>query len=165
MPTTASRVEEHEPNSCEEAEMTNQYLWDRVAGRDPNIRAADADRERTAERLRQSHADGRLDMDEFQQRLERCYAAKTLGQLGELVKDLPRQDELDQRPSSARFLPSRLLVVPLASILIVLIVASAAIGHRHTLLWIPLVFLVWRMSWWPRRRSWAGTRRGRHGWY
>jgi Domain of unknown function (DUF1707) len=145
--------------------MTNQYLWERIAGRDPNIRAADADRERTAERLRKSHAEGRLDLDEFQQRLERCYAAKTLGQLGELVRDLPRQDELDERPSSGRFLPSGLRVAPLASIVIALIVISAAIGHHHTLLWIPLVFLFWRMFWSPRRRSWAGTRRGPHGWY
>jgi hypothetical protein len=145
--------------------MTNQSLWDRLAGRDPHLRAGDADRERTAERLRKSHAEGRLDMDEFQQRLERCYAAKTLGELSELVRDLPRQDELDERPSSSRFLPSRLPLVPLASILIALIVVSAAIGHHHLWLWIPLVFLLWRASSWRRRRTWAGARRGPHGWY
>jgi hypothetical protein len=145
--------------------MTNQYLWDRIAGRDPNLRAADADRERIAERLRKSHAEGRLDMDEFQLRLERCYLAKTFGELDALVRDLPRQDQLDERPSSGRLVPWRLRVVPLASILIALIVVSAAAGHHHTLLWIPLVFLFWRMVWWPRRRSWAGTRRGPHGWY
>jgi hypothetical protein len=82
--------------------MTNQYFLDRITGRTPEIRAADADREQTAERLRQSHAEGRLDIDEFQERLERCYEAKTLGQLGELVRDLPRQAERepDHRVSS-----------------------------------------------------------------
>jgi hypothetical protein len=145
--------------------MTNQFLWDRIVGRDPNLRAADADRERIAERLRESHAEGRLDMDEFQQRLERCYAAKTFGELDELVRDLPRQDELDERPSSGPILPWRVRLMPLASILIALMVISAAIGHHHTLLWIPLVFLFWRMASWPRRRSWATTRRSQHGRY
>ena len=70
--------------------MTDQYFLDRFARRDASIRAADADRERTAERLRTAHAEGRLDLTEFQERLERCYEAKTFGQLGELVRDLPR---------------------------------------------------------------------------
>ena len=81
--------------------MTNQYLWERIAGRDLHIRAADADRERLAERLRKSHAEGRLDMEEFQQRLERCYEAKTLGELSELVRDLPRQDEPAERAAKS----------------------------------------------------------------
>ena len=144
--------------------MTNQYLWDRITGRDPNLRASDADRERIAERLRTSHAEGRLDMTEFQQRLERCYEAKTFGELEALVKDLPRQDEQDERRALGWFRPWRLRVIPLAPILIALIVVSAATGHHIFWLWIPLVFLLWRMSWWRRRRSWAGPRRGPDDW-
>ena len=141
--------------------MTNQYFWDRIAGRDPNLRAADADRERIAERLRKSHAEGRLDMTEFQQRLERCYESKTMGQLDELVKDLPRQDEPAERPPFAGFRPERLALVP---ILIALFVLSAAVGHPVFLLCIPLLFLFWRMSSYRRRRGWAGTRRGPDDW-
>ena len=144
--------------------MTNQYFLDRVAGRNPNLRAGDADREHTAERLRASHAEGRLDMDEFQQRLERCYQAKTVGELDELVGDLPRHDEHGERPSLGWFQPSGSRFAPLAAIVIALIVISAAIGHHFVWLWIPLVFLFWRMSWWRRRRSWAGARRGPNGW-
>jgi hypothetical protein len=59
--------------------MTNQELWYRISGPDPNLRVGDADREQVAERLRKSHAEGRLDLSEFQQRLEHCYAARTLG--------------------------------------------------------------------------------------
>jgi hypothetical protein len=136
--------------------MTNQYFLDRIAGRNPNLRAADADRERIAERLRKSHVEGRLDLAEFQQRLERCYEAKTVGELDELVRDLPRQDEQDVRPSLGWFLPWRLRLAPFAPILIALIVISAAIGHDLFWLWIPLLFLFWRMSWWRRRRSWEG---------
>ena len=142
--------------------MTNQYFFDRIAGRDSNIRAADADRERTAERLRKCHAEGRLDMDEFQHRLERCYEAKTLGDLGQLVSDLPRQDELADRRSLGSFRPWHL--TPLVPILIVLIAALAATGHHVFWLWIPLVFLFWRMSWRRRERWLAGARRGPDGW-
>ena len=144
--------------------MTNQYLFDRLAGRNPNLRAADADRERTAERLRKSHAEGRLDLAEFQQRLERCYESKTVGELDELVTDLPRQDEHDERRPLGWLMPLPLRLAPVVPILIALIVISAAIGHTFFWLWIPLVFVLWRMSWWRRRRSWVGPHRGRDGW-
>ena len=85
--------------------MTNQYFWDRIAGRDPGLRAADADRERTGERLRAAHTEGRLDIAEFQERLERCYEAKTVGELGELVRDLPRPEEYDERRSARSYRP------------------------------------------------------------
>jgi Domain of unknown function (DUF1707) len=144
--------------------MTNQYLWDRIAGRDPDLRAADSDRERTAERLRNSHAEGRLDMAEFQQRLERCYEAKTLGELGALVADLPRQDRQDERRSLGWLRSLRWPVAPLAPLLIALIVVLAATGHHLFWIWIPLLFLFCRMSWWRRRRLWAGPRRGPGDW-
>ncbi|MBV9682649.1 MAG: DUF1707 domain-containing protein [Solirubrobacterales bacterium] len=144
--------------------MTNQYSLDRIAGRNANLRAADADREHTAERLRESHSEGRLDMDEFQQRLERCYQAKTIGELDELVNDLPRQAEHAEQPPLGWFRPSGSRVAPLAAIVIALIVISAAIGHHLFWLWLPLVFLLWRMSSWRRRRPWAGARRGPNGW-
>ena len=56
---------------------------------DPNVRASDADRERIVEQLRQHTADGRLTMDEFEQRMTAAYAARTYGDLAELTRDLP----------------------------------------------------------------------------
>jgi Domain of unknown function (DUF1707) len=56
---------------------------------DPNVRASDADRERIVEQLRQHTADGRLSMDEFEQRMSAAYAAKTYGELAQLTRDLP----------------------------------------------------------------------------
>jgi hypothetical protein len=145
--------------------MTNQYFWARIAGPDPNLRAADADRERIAERLRDSHAEGRLDIDELQERLELCYASKTLGELRRLVNDLPRQDpEEDQRRPFGSFRPWRWRMMPLVAILFALIAVSAVAGHHVFWLWIPLVFIFWRQSWWARRRRWAGPRRGSHEW-
>ena len=63
------------------------------------IRAADADREATAESLRKHHADGRLTDEEFEQRLEQCMSAKTLGELRALVADLPADQRSRTRSS------------------------------------------------------------------
>ena len=59
---------------------------------DPRIRASDADRDRTAALLREHHAAGRLTADEFNERLDKAYAAKTLGDLDQLLSDLPGID-------------------------------------------------------------------------
>ena len=55
----------------------------------PEMRASDADRERIAERLRDAVAEGRLDMAEFEERLDLAYKARTHGELVPLVRDLP----------------------------------------------------------------------------
>jgi hypothetical protein len=56
------------------------------------MRASDADRERTVNLLREHHAEGRLDMDEFHDRLNAAYEAKTIGDLNALMADLPAID-------------------------------------------------------------------------
>lgn len=56
---------------------------------DPSIRAGDADRDAAAERLRTAHAEGRLTMDELDVRLDAALAARTLGDLEPLTRDLP----------------------------------------------------------------------------
>jgi hypothetical protein len=53
------------------------------------LRASDADRERVAEVLRSAAADGRLTLEELDERLDRLYAAKTYGELEPVVEDLP----------------------------------------------------------------------------
>ncbi|MGW2780525.1 DUF1707 SHOCT-like domain-containing protein [Streptomyces populi] len=55
----------------------------------PELRASDADRERVAEQLRDALAEGRLDMEEFEERLEATYAARTYGELAPITRDLP----------------------------------------------------------------------------
>ncbi|MEV6110437.1 DUF1707 domain-containing protein [Streptomyces sp. NPDC051940] len=55
----------------------------------PDLRASDADRDRVANILREALAEGRLSMDEFEERLESAYQAKTYGELEPLTGDLP----------------------------------------------------------------------------
>ena len=53
------------------------------------LRISDADRHRVAELLREAAGEGRLDIDELDERLESAYAAKTYGDLVPLTADLP----------------------------------------------------------------------------
>ncbi|WP_411573914.1 DUF1707 domain-containing protein [Streptomyces fradiae] len=53
------------------------------------MRASDTEREAVAERLREALAEGRLDMAEFDERLDAAYRAKTHSELVPLVRDLP----------------------------------------------------------------------------
>ncbi|MEV5519952.1 DUF1707 SHOCT-like domain-containing protein [Streptomyces pseudogriseolus] len=55
----------------------------------PDLRASDADREQVAEVLREALAEGRLDMEEFEERLDAVYRARTYGELAPLTRDLP----------------------------------------------------------------------------
>ncbi|MDJ0379636.1 DUF1707 domain-containing protein [Streptomyces sp. G-G2] len=55
----------------------------------PDLRASDADRERVVERLRDAVAEGRIDMDEFEERLEAAYRSRTYAELAPLTSDLP----------------------------------------------------------------------------
>ncbi|GAA2259452.1 DUF1707 domain-containing protein [Streptomyces atrovirens] len=55
----------------------------------PDLRASDADRERVAEILRDALAEGRLDMEEFEERLDATYKARTYGDLTPITRDLP----------------------------------------------------------------------------
>jgi Domain of unknown function (DUF1707) len=52
-------------------------------------RASDADRDQTAAALREHLAVGRLTIEEFDQRLDQAYAAKTIGELDRVMADLP----------------------------------------------------------------------------
>jgi hypothetical protein len=145
--------------------MNDQYFLFRIAGRHADLRAADADRERIATQLRKSHAEGRLDINEFQERLDGCYQAKTLGELAHLVRDLPRMDERDEHRSLGWLGTRGWRLTALAPILIALTLIAAAAGHHHVFwLWLPLVFLFWRFSW-VRRSHWPpGPRRRPNDW-
>jgi Domain of unknown function (DUF1707)/Cell wall-active antibiotics response 4TMS YvqF len=53
------------------------------------VRASDAERDASVERLSAAAGDGRLTLDEFSQRMEQATAARTRAELDRLVADLP----------------------------------------------------------------------------
>ena len=54
-----------------------------------NVRVGDADREAVAAQLRDHYADGRLTLDELNERLDQTFAAKTTADLTTVMRDLP----------------------------------------------------------------------------
>jgi uncharacterized protein DUF1707 len=74
---------------------------------DPRIRASDADRDRVASLLREHHAAGRLTAEEFHERMDSALEAKTLGELDELMTDLPAIDLYQLPDASLRRGPTR----------------------------------------------------------
>jgi len=56
---------------------------------DPHLRAADTDRQAVAAALGRHMSDGRLTVEEYDERLAAAYAARTYGELDALLTDLP----------------------------------------------------------------------------
>ena len=120
------------------------------------LRASDAERERTAAALRRHHLDGRLDTDELQERLERCYAARTQADLRALLADLP--PERPATPGPRR--PRGDAAVPLVAVLVLAVALAAtlaAVHHGHPgPLPLLAVFLLLRLGRGSRRDWTAG---------
>ncbi|GAA0468776.1 DUF1707 domain-containing protein [Streptomyces sp. NPDC046215] len=107
----------------------------------PEMRASDAERDRVAEALREAVAEGRLDMEEFAQRLDAVYKARTHGELEPLVRDLPV-------PGSATSLAERGAPAPVAE------GWADRIGGPPSSTWAVAV-----MGGFQRRGSWTAPRR------
>jgi hypothetical protein len=55
----------------------------------PAVRASDAEREQVVAELREHAAHGRLTLEEFSQRVDEAYGAKTVAELEEVKRELP----------------------------------------------------------------------------
>jgi hypothetical protein len=76
------------------------------------MRAGDSDRAAVVDLLRAHHLDGRLTVEEFEERVERAEAAVTLLELGDLHEDLPeltpRRGKVVRRSTRAPRVPGLL---------------------------------------------------------
>ncbi len=90
------------------------------------IRASDADREQLISELNEHVVAGRLDTDEFEQRLQAVNAARTTGQLDALRADLPAtQRGLDRARADRRSHLTRRLIQETGGSMSVFVVCSA----------------------------------------
>jgi hypothetical protein len=141
----------------------NENVYDRRRGpRDRSLRVGDREREAVAAILRRQHVEGRLDAVEFQERLDRCLAAKTYGELDRLIADLPGQEEGQGRGEWASAWPRwPIAPLPLALIPLAALIAAIVLSGGH-LFWLafPLFFLLVRPLLWRSmgRRSHYGFR-------
>ena len=83
-------------------------------------RASDDDRQRVVRALERHTAAGRLDLDEYAERVDRVLAARTHGELAEVTGDLPADDE----PVPAHSGSGQLAVAFLLALLALLVVAG-----------------------------------------
>lgn len=121
------------------------------------IRASDHDRDRTAKLLREHHAVGRLDPEEFAERLDKSFSAKTVEELDRLTADLPA---IDLYPLPTASLPKNRVVstdLPAASVFSSGFAGSgrfspgwlAAWGSWSVLLLVSFVLWAVGIGWWP----------------
>ena len=69
------------------------------------LRASDDDRERVIDELRRHAGEGRLSVEELEERIERALAARTQGELAVLMRDLP--ERVPEPPPGPRRAPAR----------------------------------------------------------
>ncbi len=126
--------------------MTGQPLGGRSYG---GLRIGDADREHAQARLADHFAAGRLDKDEYDERLDQIWAARTHAELVPVFRDLPGPGGPDPRrsvgpastpTSRARFAPpaSRARSRRIPGALLVLLVA---LGSLAVIAHLPLVLV------------------------
>ena len=64
----------------------------------PAVRASDAEREAVVSRLQTAVGEGRIDLDEFSERMQAAYAATTTADLAGLLADLPAEETAAPAP-------------------------------------------------------------------
>ena len=119
--------------------MSEESNYSRRSGpRDRQLRVGDAEREAVADILRREHLAGRLDDDEFDERVARCLAAKTYTELDELIGDFPADEGQARRVMGSwgwRPWPLPLFFLPL-------VVAAIVFSHGRAA-WLVVPFFVW----------------------
>ena len=109
---------------------------------DPRTRIGDTDRERAMSDLAGHYADGRLDHEEYDERLDAIWTARTRADLAVLFSDLPRpqatRPPVPARPAARSGGPRRFPLLPIIAVLVLL---SALTEAPFWLLIFPLVFL------------------------
>ena len=124
-----------------------------------SLRISDADRAAAVDVLAEHYATGRLDKDEFDERSDAVWSAKTRGDLAPIFADLPLRSPA--RPGRTRALAgaeagaqrARRLPFPLVPVLIALVVLLVVIKLPFLLLLVVLFFCFGRAhrGWGPRR--------------
>ena len=94
----------------------------------PRMRAGDKDRHRVVEELGKHFGEGRLTVDEFDERVVRAHASVYVDELPELTADLPRDPEPPRRPAAPPMRVPGVLVILLAVLLAWSMVAAVVYG-------------------------------------
>jgi hypothetical protein len=128
------------------------------------LRASDDDRERVAATIQAAGAEGRLTLEEVEDRLSTVYATRFTDELGELTTDLPRPQP-ERRPFAREALRSPALRIHLGIVValaVLLIVRWAVSGAEFFWPAMPMFWLFISVLVHARMRAFRGaSRRGR----
>ena len=120
-----------------------------------SLRLSDADRESAMDLLSEHYAIGRLTKDEFDERSDAVWSAKTQGDLAPVFVDLPVRSQALATPMRGRR-SRRGFPVPIVPILIVLIAFTVVTHLPFVLIAVGLWFFLgrwhWRAVWGPGPR-------------
>src|SRR3954463_6972933 len=95
----------------------------------PRMRAGDKDRQRVVELLGKHFGEGRLTVEEFDERVVRAHASVYLDELPALTVDLPGEQAPPPRPTRSRMpLPAGVLLLLIAMLLAWSLVAAVIYG-------------------------------------
>jgi len=111
------------------------------AGGAVRLRAGDEDRRRVTDSLGAHHAEGRLDLEEFLERMEAASTARFLDELPPLLADLPSARPVPSSPAVRR--RSSSWPFPAALVLLVLVLAAVAAATHGRPPVFPLVLILW----------------------
>ena len=107
---------------------------------DPRTRISDSDRERAMADLAGHYADGRLDHEEYDERLDAIWTARTRADLAVLFSDLPRPQVAYPPVKATAQRGRRGFRLPLLPVLALLIALSVLTEAPLWLLIFPLMF-------------------------
>ena len=120
----------------------------------PRMRAGDKDRQRVVEQLGKHFAEGRLTVDEFDERVVRAHASVYLDELPALTADLPRDPEQHPQPHRGpRRSPRRVpgMLVLLIAMLIAWSMVATVVYSVPPLFGLFVLFLFVRHMRWNQR--------------
>ncbi|HLI15399.1 MAG TPA: DUF1707 domain-containing protein [Acidimicrobiales bacterium] len=115
-----------------------------------DLRASDADRDAAVDELRRHASVGRLTIDELDERIGRALRSKTLGELEDLLADLPVEppEPVVPRPQPLWTRPAvRAAALRLGALDLFCVLAWALSGHpvQFWPAWV-ILFSVWRLG-------------------
>jgi Domain of unknown function (DUF1707) len=132
------------------------------------LRASDAERDRTVKLLNQHVVEGRLTQEEFTERVEAALAARTRGELDALLVDLPASPPppapvTDDRPRAWRPAGPPLVAMGLLALLVIGSIAGWVVGDRTPGPPFPFFPLFPLLFWGFLLAMWAGWGRSFRG--